>query len=243
MAGKKIALVTGATRGIVFETVRQLAQAGMHVLLAARNPASGEAKAAALRHSGLSVEAIELDLNNLSTADAAAATIAERFGHLDVLVNNAGILLLDTDGFPGVADPQAIRDTIEVNFVATVVVTQKMLPLLRKATAGRIVNVSSTVGSLWWNGDPDNPVPDNKWLGYAASKAALNMMTVELAFELRNTSVKVNSICPGYVKTDINRGGGICSIEEGARASVHYALIGEDGPNGQFLNVNGPIPW
>lgn len=240
---EKIALVTGATRGLGFETVRQLARNGVFVLLGARDLATGQEKAEALRAEGLAVEAIEIDLIRPETIEAAASTIGEQFGRLDILVNNAGILLLDTDDFPSVAAPQTLRDTLDVNFIGTVLVTQRMLPLIRKASNGRIVNVSSSVGSLWWNGDPGNPSPDVKWLGYAASKAAVNMLTIQLAFELRDTPIKVNSICPGYVMTDLNRGGGYVTIEDGVRASVRYALLNDAGPTGQFFNADGPINW
>ena len=241
-AHEKIALVTGATRSLGYETVRQLARNGVFVLLGARNLVDGQTKAQALQAEGLSVEAIEIDLNRLETIDAAASVIAQRFGRLDILVNNAGILLLDTDNLPGVADPQAMRDTMEVNFIGTAGVTQKLLPLVRKAHAGRIVNVSSSLGSLSWNADPANSA-NVLWLGYAASKAAVNMLTVQLALELRDTPIKVNAVCPGYVMTDLNRGAGFFTIEEGVRASVKYALLDEAGPTGQFFNADGPINW
>lgn len=240
---EKIALVTGATRGLGFETVRQLARNGVFVLLGARDVATGQERAEALRAEGLAVEAIEIDLNRPETIDAAVSTIDQQFGRLDILINNAGILLLDTDDFPSVAPTQTLRETYEVNFIGAVLVTQKLLPLIRKAASGRIVNLSSSVGSLWWNGDPANPSPDIKWLGYAASKAALNMLTVQLAFELRDTPIKVNSVCPGYVMTDLNRGGGYVTIEDGVRASLKYALLDDAGPTGQFFNTNGLINW
>ncbi len=239
---KKIALVTGATRGLGLETVRQLAAKGVRVLLGARDLQAGEAKAAPLRVEGLDVSPIAIDLNDEATIKSAAERIDAEFGRLDILVNNAAVML-DGDGFPSVADPQAIRDILDTNFVGTVIVTQAMLPLLKKSHHGRIVNVSSSVGSMWWNGDPGNPVPDNKWLGYAASKAAMNMLTVQLAYELRDTPIKVNSICPGYVKTEMNKGGGFLTIEEGARPSVQYALIGDDGPSGGFFTAEGARAW
>jgi NAD(P)-dependent dehydrogenase (short-subunit alcohol dehydrogenase family) len=239
---KKIALITGATRGLGYETVRQIAARGIRVLLGARDIHSGEAKAAELRAAGLDVQSIAIDLNNAATIERAAKETDARFGRLDILVNNAGVMS-DADGFPSVANPQAMRDVIETNFIATVIVTQNMLPLLKKSKHGRIVNVASRVGSLWWNSDPDNPVPDNKWLGYAVSKAAVNMLTVELAYELRHTAIKVNSVCPGYVKTEMNKGGGFLTIEEGARPAVHYALIGEDGPTGGFFGSDGRLAW
>lgn len=240
---EKIALVTGATRGLGFETVRQIARNGVFVLLGARDPDEGRKKAEALQAEGLSVDAIEIDLSRPETIDAAASTIFERFGRLDILVNNAGILLLDPDDLPGAADPKAMRETLEVNFMGTAIVTQKMLPLILKAPGGRIVNVSSSLGSLGWNTDPANAAQSTRWLGYAASKAALNMLTVQLAFELRDTPIKVNSVCPGYVMTELNRGSGYFTVEEGVRASVKYALLDDAGPTGQFLNADGPIDW
>ncbi|PVE50627.1 SDR family oxidoreductase [Rhizobium rhizogenes] len=242
MSIERVALVTGATRGLGFETVRQLAQVGVHVLLGARKLDDGEAKARVLRDEGLDVEAIHLDMNELDTVWAAAAEIKELYGRLDILVNNAGILP-DGDGYPSSVNVGALRDALEVNFVAAAVVTQAMLPHLKASSAPRIVNVSSSMGSMWWNADLNNPAPNNKALGYGASKAALNMLTVQLAWELRDTNAKVNSVCPGYVKTDINKGGGFTSVEEGARAAVTYALIGDEGPTGQFLNTSGTIPW
>lgn len=240
---KRIALVTGATRGLGFETARQLGMQGVTVLLGARNIEAGETKAALLREEGLDVSAIGIDLKDEASMQSAPEEIERRFGRLDILVNNAGILLLEKDGFPSVADPAAMRETIEINFIATAIVTQKMLPLLRKAPAGRIVNVSSSLGSLWWNTDPNCPVPDNKWLGYCASKAAVNMLTVQLAYELRETPIKVNAVCPGYVMTEMNQGGGYLSIEEGVRPTVEYALIGDDGPSGGFFTADGARAW
>ncbi|MGZ2405996.1 SDR family oxidoreductase [Rhizobium ruizarguesonis] len=240
---QKIALVTGATRGLGFETARQLGREGVFVLLGARDLAAGQAKAETLRAEGLAVEAIEIDLNRPETIDAAASSIDERFGRLDILINNAGILLLDTDDFPSVASVETLRESYEVNFIGMVIVTQKLLPLIRKAASGRIVNLSSSVGSLWWTGDANNPSPDVKWLGYAASKAAVNMLTVQLALELKDTPIKVNAVCPGYVMTELNRGGGYITIEDGVRAPVKYALLDDAGPTGQFFNTNGPINW
>jgi NAD(P)-dependent dehydrogenase (short-subunit alcohol dehydrogenase family) len=238
---RKIALVTGATRGLGLETARQLAARGVHVLLGARNPATGEAKAAALRAIGLDVHSLILDLDEEETIRLAAKQIEQSCGRLDILINNAGIFLGDRDGLPSVADPEAVRRTIDLNFIATLRVTQHMLPLLRKSHSGRIVNVSSGVGSLAVNADLDNTGP--RWLGYSASKAALNLLTIQLAHELRATSIKVNSICPGYVKTDMNNGEGLLSVEQGAQASIRFALLGDEGPSGGFFGADSPKAW
>jgi NAD(P)-dependent dehydrogenase (short-subunit alcohol dehydrogenase family) len=238
---QKIAFVTGASRGLGLETVRQLGARGAHVLLGSRNLDTGEARAAELRAGGLDVRPLALDLNRVETIKSAAQLIDAEYGRLDILINNAGIFIGDADGLPSVADPEAIRQTLNINFIATVVVTQHMLPLVMKSRAGRIVNVSSGVGSLSANGDRDNRSP--RWLGYAASKAALNLLTIQLAHELRNTPIKVNSVCPGYVRTDMNKGQGLLSVEEGVKAAIRFALLGVDGPSGGFFSTGGPIAW
>ena len=238
---KRIALVTGATRGIGLETVRQLARRGVQVLLGAREIAAGRARAAELGTEGLAVDPIHVDVIRHETAVDAAAQIARDYGRLDILVNNAGIIS-HSDTYASTVDPNTLREVLEVNFIGNTVVTQTMLPLLRKSSGGRIVNVSSSVGSFWWNGDTTNPVTE-RWLAYSAAKVALNMMTTLLAYELRDTKIKVNSICPGEVRTDMTGGHGEFSVEEGARASVHYALIGDEGPTGGFFNADGRLAW
>src|SRR5579859_7553495 len=214
-SSKQIALVTGANKGIGFEVTRRLGMAGMTVLLGARNAALGEAAAARLRGEDLDVRFVELDVVRLATIDAAASKIAADFQRLDVLVNNAGIND-PADGSPGSADLAAVRRVIETNFLGAVAVTQAMLPLLRKAPAGRIVNVSSGLGSLTWNADPNWEYAPVKLLGYNASKAAMNMLTVQLAYELRGTAIKVNSADPGYTATDLNGHRGHQTVEQGA---------------------------
>jgi NAD(P)-dependent dehydrogenase (short-subunit alcohol dehydrogenase family) len=234
--------VTGANKGIGLEIARQLGKKGLRVLLGARNLALGEVAAASLRKEGLEVQAIELDLNREETIARAAATIAAEFEHLDVLVNNAGIFDM-SDAPPSAAPMDAIRRTMETNFIGTVAVTQAMLPLLRKAPAARIVNLSSGLASLEWNGDPAWSFAGAKYLGYNASKAAVNMLTVQLAFELRDTPIKVNSANPGYVATDMNAHSGPGTAEDGAAEPVRLALLGADGPTGGFFETGGANPW
>jgi NAD(P)-dependent dehydrogenase (short-subunit alcohol dehydrogenase family) len=237
----KIALVTGANKGIGFEVVRQLAASGCTVLLGARNRALGEEAAATLKREGREVRYLAIDLDDLATIATAAKDIGTEFGQLDVLVNNAGIAA-QGDGLPSISSLDAIERAFRVNFLGTVAVTQAMLPLLHKASSASIVNVSSGLGSLTKSGDPAWTHVAAKVLGYAASKAALNMLTVQLAYELRGTSIKVNSVDPGFTATDLNQHRGTQSIPEGSAEIIRLALL-PDGPNGTFSNAQGIIPW
>jgi NAD(P)-dependent dehydrogenase (short-subunit alcohol dehydrogenase family) len=239
---KKIALVTGANKGIGFEVARQLAASGCTVLLGARNQALGEEAAARLAAEGLDVRYLAIDLTDPATVAAAANCIEADFTRLDILVNNAGIAT-PGDGPPSASSLDAIERTLRVNFMGHVAVTQAMLPLLRKALSARIVNVSSGLGSLTLNGDPAWPHADVKYLGYSASKAALNMMTVQLAYELRDTPIKVNSADPGYTATDLNGHRGTQTIPEGAAEAIRLALLPDDGPTGTYSDKDGIVPW
>lgn len=238
---KKIALVTGANKGIGFEVARQLAKSGCIVLLGARNKGLGEEAAGRLAAEGLDARYLAIDLTDPVTIADAAKRIDAGFGHLDILVNNAGIAV-QGDGPSTASSLDAIERTLRVNFVGSVAVTQAMLPLLRKASSARIVNVSSGLGSLEHGGDP-RYAPTSRYLGYCASKAALNMLTVQLANELRGSAIKVNSADPGYTATDLNGHRGTQTIPEGAAETVRLALLPEDGPTGAFSDRNGMIPW
>jgi NAD(P)-dependent dehydrogenase (short-subunit alcohol dehydrogenase family) len=240
---RKVALVTGGNKGIGFAVGRQLGRAGMLVLLGARNQNLGDAAAARLRdEDGSEARSILLDLSNRGTITSAAKLIAFEYGHLDVLVNNAGIAD-PADGPPGSADMAAVRRVFETNFFATLEVTQAMLPLVRNSEAGRIVNVSSGLGSLTYNGDPHWEFASVKRMGYCGSKAALNMMTVQLAYELRDTPIKVNAANPGFTATDLNQHRGTQTAEEGAAETVRLALLPADGPTGGFFERFGGNPW
>lgn len=239
---KKVALVTGANKGIGLEIARQLAQSGIKVLLGARDTTRGQRAAAALASDGLDVEAVAIDLNDEKTIAATAAAVASRYGRLDILVNNAGIVDAE-DGPPSVGSVTAARRLMETNFLGTLAVTQAMLPLLRKSQAGRIVNLATTLGSLSINGDPTSPYYEARLIGYNASKAALNMLTVQLAAELKDTQIAVNSVAPGYVKTDLTGGNGFMTAEEGARLPVEYALLADGAVSGRFVEPAGNAPW
>jgi len=240
---QKIALVTGATRGIGLETVRQLAQAGVHTLLAGRNRERAAEAAAKLKAEGLPVDAIALDVTDGKSIASALAEVRERYGRLDILVNNAGILLDEFGRAPSEQTLETWHKTFDTNLFALIAVTQAFLPLLKAAPGGRIVNVSSILGSITLHNDPASPIYDFKVPAYNVSKSAVNAWTVQLAYELRDTAVKVNTIHPGYVKTDMNAGEGAIEIPEGARTSVELALIGNDGPNGSFSHLGQELPW
>lgn len=238
----KIALITGANKGIGFEVARQLGASGCTVLIGARNKALGEQAAAKLTQEGIDARFLPIDLANRASIASAAETIAETYGHLDILVNNAGIAA-PGDGLPGTASLDAVEQVLRINFLGTAAVSQAMLPLLRKAPAARIVNVSSGLGSLTQNADPAWPHYDVKPLGYNASKAALNMLTVQLAYELRDTPIKVNSADPGYTATDLNGNRGTQTVPEGAAETIRLALLPEDGPTGTYSDSKGTVPW
>jgi NAD(P)-dependent dehydrogenase (short-subunit alcohol dehydrogenase family) len=239
---EKVALVTGANKGIGFELARQLGRRGMSVLLGARNTKLGEDAAQKLTSEGLDARALHIDLSELETIRQAAKQIETEYGRLDVLINNAGIADA-ADGPPSTASLEAVRRVFDTNLFGTLAVTQAMLPLVRRAVAGRIVNVSSGLGSLTLNGDPAWEFAQVKRLGYNASKAALNMMTVQLAYELRDTKIKVNSANPGFTATDLNGHRGYQTVEEGAMEALRLALLDEDGPTGGVFNRNGADPW
>ncbi|WP_413624377.1 SDR family oxidoreductase [Luteibacter sp. Lutesp34] len=242
-ASQKVALVTGATRGIGYETVRQFAEAGVTTLLAGRDPARTKAAADKLKAEGLPVEPIALDVTDAGTIQKAAAEVKARFGKLDILVNNAGIIVDDLAKAPSEQSLDAWRETFETNLFAVVAVTQAFLPLLKAAPAARIVNVSSILGSLTLHLDPTSSIYGFKIPAYDASKSALNAWTVHLAHELRDTPIKVNAVHPGYVQTDMNGGQGEIDVPTGAKSSVGMALIDADGPTGSFTYLGKTLPW
>ena len=225
----RVALITGGNKGIGLEIARQLAQAGIVALIGARDLDRGAAAVQSLSASGLSAKAVRLDVDDLSSIAAAVERVASEHSKLDILVNNAGIFDF-ADAPPSKASLDAVRRVMNTNFLGALAVTQAMLPLLRKAPAGRIVNVSSSLGSLTLNGDPSSNYYSAQYIGYNASKAALNM------------AIAINSVSPGFVKTDLT-GYGEMTPEEGARLPVRYALLGPDAVSGRFVEPNGETPW
>lgn len=241
---KKVALITGANKGLGFEMARQLGQAGVKVVLAARDPQKGGAAAQKLEHEGLDVEFLKLEVTDKNDHLAASRYLEEKFGRLDILINNAGIAAdVMGSGKVSTTTEDAIRRTFETNFFAPVALTQVLLPLLKNSDAGRIVNMSSILGSQTLHADLKSPIYDFKSLAYDASKAALNSFTIHLAHELKDTKVKVNSAHPGWVKTDLGTDAAPMEIPEGAKTGVELALLGEDGPTGGFFHLGKTLPW
>ncbi|MGA0555967.1 SDR family oxidoreductase [Larkinella sp. VNQ87] len=244
----KSALVTGANKGIGLEVVRQLAQSGFFVYMGSRSLERGLAAVAKLKAEGLStIEVIQLDVTDPASIEAARRAIGEKTTVLDVLVNNAGI--------SGAFQQSALETTIdefrtvyETNVFGVVGVTQAFIDLLKPSPAPRIVNVSTSMASLTLAADLDNPNYPTRFVAYQSSKAALNMYTVNLAYELRVTPFKVNAVCPGYTQTDFTNHQGTSTVEEAGQRISKYALIGPDGPTGKFFSEEyfpepGSLPW
>jgi NAD(P)-dependent dehydrogenase (short-subunit alcohol dehydrogenase family) len=244
MATDRLALVTGANKGLGFETSRQLAQQGITVLMGSRSVARGRAAAQKLLDAGLPVAFIRLDVTKPEQIRTAAAGIKKRFGKLDILVNNAGTSVDEDRSLNSAAtvSPKALRRTFDVNFFGLVELTQKLLPLLRKSDAGRIVNVSSIMGSLAIH-SKEGGLSSYKPLAYDASKTAVNAFTIHLAAALSGTKIKVNSAHPGWVRTDMGGPQAPLSPAEGARTAVRLALLGPDGPTGKFFHGEEELPW
>lgn len=238
----RTALVTGANKGIGHETAKQLALRGMIALVGARDRTRGERAVESIRAAGGDARLVLLDVTDRDGIAAAAREVEERFGHLDVLVNNAAIA---TDcAEPSRQSMEAMRAIFETNVFGVVAVTQAFLPLLRRAPAARIVNVSSSLGSLALASDPTTPsARQNGFFAYASSKAALNAFTIRLAHELRDTPIKVSSAWPGYVATDLNGHRGTRTVEQGAKIVVELAMLPADAPTGTFAADAGQVPW
>lgn len=243
MSNKKIALVTGANKGIGFETARQLGQKGITVLVGARDKGKASEAAEKLRKNGIDAHALVIDVNDGTSIEKAAAQIERDHGRLDILVNNAGVLLDDAKKKPSEQSLEVWRKTFETNLFGLIATTQAMLPLLRKSDAGRIVNLSSILGSIHLHATPGSPIYDFKMAAYNVSKSAVNAFTVQLAYELKDTPMKVNAAHPGWVKTELGGEGAPMEIPDGAKTSVALATLGADGPNGAYVHMGETLPW
>ncbi|MFC5829462.1 SDR family oxidoreductase [Nonomuraea insulae] len=234
----KIALITGANKGIGYEIARLLAGQGVTTIVGARDEERGRAAAGRLGQ-----PYVRLDVTDEESASTAAKWIDAEYGRLDILVNNAGISGEMTDLRPSGVTAARVRELYETNVFGVVTVTNAMLPLLRRAESGRIVNMSSELGSLAMAIDPESPFKQFNHLPYNSSKAALNMITICYAKELMDTPIKVNAANPGYCATDLNGHTGYRTAEQGAAIAVRLATVGEDGPTGAYLEDAGPLPW
>ncbi|MEC5145299.1 SDR family oxidoreductase [Chitinophaga sp. 212800010-3] len=244
----KFALVTGANKSIGFEVAQQLAQKGIYIYLGSRNLENGVEAVDKLKAKGLNnVEAIQLDITDDESVIKARKEIGKKTKVLDILINNAGIY----GGYPQTALDSTIdqfKATYDTNIYGVVRVTQAFIDLLKKSSAPRIVNVSSSQGSITLHSDPTYKYYDYKGVVYLSSKSALNMYTVVLAYELKNTNFKINAVCPGYTKTDFNGHRGPGTVKDAGKRIVKYALIDNDGPTGKFFSEEnnpetGEIPW
>lgn len=241
-----IALITGGNKGLGLETARQLGAKGITVIIGARDKAKGDAAAAELKKGGADAHAVVLDVTDGDTLGPAVKFVEAKWGRLDILVNNAGISRAGApqpDGAPSTVSQGVMREVFDTNFFGLIACTQAFLPLVRKSAAGRIVNLSSILGSMAEHQDPKSPIYGYLVTAYNTSKAAVNMYTVQLAHELRDTSIKVNAVHPGWVKTDMGGSEAPMELVDGAKTSVALATIGADGPNGGYFHMGQTLRW
>jgi NAD(P)-dependent dehydrogenase (short-subunit alcohol dehydrogenase family) len=238
-----IALITGANKGIGHEVARQLCERGYRVLVGARDARRGEEASLELRGGGGQAEFVPLDVTSAESVAGAVQTITQRHGVLDVLVNNAAIKLETHPAPPSACSMRAVRETFETNVFGVMAVTLAMLPLLRRSSQPRIVNVSSGLGSLTLSAFPGTKFNLKPMLSYNVAKAAVNAITVQFANELRDSGFKINSADPGYTRTDMTQNQGGKPVARGAAVIVRLATLDKDGPTGAFFDENGPMPW
>lgn len=240
---KRIIVITGANKGIGLETARQLGREGHTVLVGARDAAKAEGAVANLAKDGITAHPLVIEVTDSASIAAAVKHVEEKFGKVDTLINNAGVVVEPW----GIATSQVSvdlwRKTYETNLFGLVAVTQAFLPLVKKSEAGRIVNLSSILGSLTLHSDPGSPIYNFKSPAYDSSKSAVNQYTVHLAYELRETSIKVNAAHPGWVKTDLGGDQAPMEVEDGAKTSVWLATLPADGPTGGYFHMQSTLPW
>lgn len=241
---EKIAFITGGNRGLGLGTGIELAKQGIHVIIGARETAKCEAALAAFAALNLKAEAFVFDVDRLEDHQKLYDYLDKQYGRLDILINNAAIMIDGNYNNQTSSTPiHTLRKTFDTNFFNLVLLTQKLLPLIEKSKAGRIVNLSSILGSLTLHQDPSSSIYDSKAFAYNASKTALNAFTVHLAHELKDTHIKVNSAHPGWVKTDMGGADAPLSLVDGIKTSVALALLPDNGPSGQFLHMGQTLPW
>ncbi len=241
----KVAFISGANRGIGFETAKKLGELGITVIIGARDVTKGKAAANDLASSGIKADAIYYDANDSTSADGVYAYFDQHYGKLDILVNNAGVnneQLMGKNNSSSVSK-NALQNTFQTNLFSVIEITQKLLPLIRKAPEGRIVNLSSILASLTLHSMPNSPIDPAKAFAYNASKTALNVYTVHLAHELRDTNIKVNSAHPGWVKTELGGEHAPMEVTDSYKTSVYLATLDKNGPNGGFFHETDNLPW
>lgn len=248
----KVAFITGGNRGLGFETARILGKQGITVVIGSRDLAQGLEAAKKLREEGTrAVEAVRFDVTKPADHEEISDYLQRKYGKLDILINNAGVLDEGQErpasgaGFNSTSriSPEKLRQTFETNFFQPIALTQTLLPLIRKSPAGRIVNLSSLLGSLTEHANPSSRIYDRKAFAYDSSKTAINAFTVHLAQELRGTPIKVNSAHPGWVKTAMGGPMAPMELSEGGKTSAQLATLPEDGPTGGFFHLGEVVPW
>jgi NAD(P)-dependent dehydrogenase (short-subunit alcohol dehydrogenase family) len=242
---EKVAFISGANRGIGFETAKGLGEAGITVVIGVRDIAKGNAAVEQLQGLGIKAEAIHYDAAQPGSENAVFEHLASRYGKLDILVNNAGILkeqLVGGNNSSSV-EQEVLKETFQTNLFSVIALTQKLLPLLRKAKTGRIVNLSSILASLTLHSMPDSPIDPAKGFAYNASKTALNAYTIHLAHELKDTPIKVNSAHPGWVKTELGGANAPMEVADSGKTSVRLATLDASGPSGGFFHESETLPW
>jgi NAD(P)-dependent dehydrogenase (short-subunit alcohol dehydrogenase family) len=242
---QRIALITGGNRGIGFETAKKLAEQGIKVVIGVRDQHKGEQAVTALKALGAEADYVIYDTSMPDAAQTVANTLESRYGKLDILINNAGILKEDLIGQNNslTVDQDTLKTTFEANFFAVIALTQALLPLLQRSPAGRIVNLTSILGSQTLHSTPNSPIEVAKGLAYNASKSALNMFTIHLAHALKDTAIKVNSAHPGWVKTELGGPHAPMEISDSWKTSVRLATLDEQGPNGGYFHEDQTLPW
>lgn len=242
MNKSKIVLITGGNKGIGFETGRQLGNMGYEILIGARSEEKGQEAVMHLETENIKAKTVVLDVTKPSSVLSAVEWIEQEYGYLDILINNAGVFFEGTTS-PSELELSVLKNTYETNVFGVFSVTKALLPLLQKSSAGRIVNLSSGLGSLTLNSDPTSEFYNVNSLAYNSSKTAVNALTVFFAKELRDTPIKINSVCPGFTATDLNGNSGYRTVEQAASSVVKLATINNDGPTGRFFDENGVVPW
>lgn len=243
----RIAFISGGNRGLGYQTALDLSRISK-VVIGSRDLAQGQAAVEKLRDAGAEAEVLEFDITNSAHHRAAYDLFAAKYGRLDILINNAGTAassfpVAAKDDCAATGPMETLRRVFEINFFSTVALTQTLLPLIRKSPAGRIVNVSSRLGSLGLHADPKSSIYHAKAFAYDTSKTALNAFTIHLAYDLRDTKIKVNSAHPGWVKTEMGGAGAPMELSEGSKTAIALATLPDDGPSGGYFHMGEPLPW